>query len=88
VRSDALEVLRLERRSRFFVATVAMLHLVNDHLPHVGARDDSCQTKFSGLERSDSGNNHHFMRRWGPLTVFSMGGRRAMLEITLPPAAW
>jgi hypothetical protein len=59
-----MEVARLERRLRFFVATVAMLLVANDLLPYVGARDDSCQTMFSGLEWSEEGNNHHFMPQW------------------------
>jgi hypothetical protein len=51
----------LARRSTVFAVTVCALLAVNDSLPYLGVRDDSCQTMFSGLSWSADENNHLFI---------------------------
>lgn len=51
----------LERRLLFVVIALAALLSLNDLLPYVGLRDDSCQTMFSSLEWGEDWNNHYVM---------------------------
>ena len=50
---------RPSRWSRGYIIALGALLCLNNLLPYVGLRDDSCQTMFSGLRWSDEGNNHH-----------------------------
>lgn len=58
---------RTERTARVAIALWASLWAINDLLPFVGGRDDSCQTMFSSLEWGEADedgrawNNHLFM---------------------------
>ena len=52
---------RLDRRLALFVAGLCALLVVNDSLPYLGLRDDSCQTMFSGLDWTATENNHLFV---------------------------
>jgi len=56
---------RGERAARWAIALWALLWIVNDSLPYVGGRDDSCQTMFSSLEwgvgSDGSGWNNHLV---------------------------
>jgi len=52
-----------ERAARWAIGIWALLWALNDALPYVGGRDDSCQTMFSSLEwglaaDGSSWNNH------------------------------
>lgn len=49
----------------------ASLLAINDSLPYVGLRDDSCQTMFSGLEWSERSNNHFFVPQHALSDVWS-----------------
>lgn len=51
----------LERRLVAVVIALAALLALNDALPYVGLRDDSCQTMFSSLEWGEDWNNHFFV---------------------------
>lgn len=51
----------LERRLLAIVLAIAALLAINDSLPYLGLRDDSCQTMFSGLELGEDWNNHLFV---------------------------
>lgn len=42
----------------------AALLVVNNSLPYVGLRDDSCQTMFCGLEWGEHWNSHLFMPQY------------------------
>ncbi len=51
----------LERRLGVVVLAWAALLFVNNSLPYVGLRDDSCQTMFCGLEWGERWNSHLFV---------------------------
>ncbi|MDQ3033553.1 MAG: hypothetical protein M3Y87_14130 [Myxococcota bacterium] len=51
----------LERRLIAVVVALATLLAINDALPYLGLRDDSCQTMFSSLEWGEDWNNHLFV---------------------------
>lgn len=76
----------LERRLWVVVVACAALLGVNDALPYVGLRDDSCQTMFSSLEWGEDWNNHVFVPQravsdlWAYLVVTEVA-------ITPPPAS-
>jgi hypothetical protein len=58
-----------------FVVLVGGLLTLNNLLPYVGMRDDSCQTMFSGLNWTARSNNHAFMpqRAIGDRWVYLVG---------------
>lgn len=52
---------RLDVRLGGLVLALCLLLALNNLLPYVGGRDDSCQTMFSGLHWSEHENNHLFL---------------------------
>ncbi|MCA9605358.1 MAG: hypothetical protein KC619_07175 [Myxococcales bacterium] len=52
-----------------WIALLSLALIVNDLLPYVGLRDDSCQTMFSGLEPEEASNNHYLaaQRTWSDI---------------------
>ncbi|MGE0790370.1 MAG: hypothetical protein AB7S26_32135 [Sandaracinaceae bacterium] len=63
---------RLEPRVLGFLVLLVLLQVTNNALPYFGLRDDSCQTMFSGLELTESANNHLFMPNvvWTDLSLY------------------
>lgn len=51
----------LERKLTIAVAGLIALLTLNNALPYVNAKDDSCQTMFCGLDWREDDNNHFFM---------------------------
>lgn len=73
---------RLERRLRAAMITLGVALTLNNLLPYVGLRDDSCQTMFSSLAWWEHGNNHLFM----PQRMLSdLWAYRYDVEATLQP---
>jgi hypothetical protein len=50
VQARSASVHRAERAARWGIGLWVLLWVLNDALPYVGGRDDSCQTMFSSLE--------------------------------------
>jgi hypothetical protein len=57
----AADVRQLRRRAIAFGALLCLALTVNNLLPYLGVRDDSCQTMFSGLDWAAESNNHLFV---------------------------
>ena len=51
----------MRRRLVIFVVVLCTLQVINNLLPYIGLRDDSCQTMFCGLEWASRSNNHFFV---------------------------
>jgi hypothetical protein len=77
---------RLGRALAITIAVWASLLALNDSLPYLGLRDDSCQTMFSGLEWSERGNNHAFVPQHAVSDVWAYV-ETSELEISPPPSA-
>ncbi len=75
----------LERRLLAVIALVVCLLAVNDMLPYVGARDDSCQTMFSGLEWTSRTNNHFFIPQRALVDLWEYRDLRAQRVDPAPP---
>lgn len=79
-KSAAFDRDRLLRRLRAFAMALGVLLSINNTLPYLGLRDDSCQTMFSGLEWGENTNNHWFMPQYA---VSDQWAYRCQVEVEL-----